>query len=168
MKIGKFGKSPITLVLAAWVGICGTASAQSSLTLERASAIVSPFYDAINAPTPDETTSLVKKATSTDWISCDAPEDCRGQKETIAVFSQLRKSVPNLKWQRKDMLVSGDDVIVRGEFTGTPIGVFLGIEPTGKSFRTMSIDVHTIKNGKMIRSYHVENWAEAMQQLAEK
>ena len=165
MKIGKF---LMTFFLATWVGLCGTASAQSTLTVEQASSIVTPFYDAINAPTTDETTSLVKKATSTDWISCDAPEDCRGQKETIAVFSQLRKSVPNLKWQRKDMLVSGDDVIVRGEFTGTPTDVFLGIKPTGKSFRTMSIDIHTIKDGKMVRSYHVENWAEAMQQLTKK
>jgi len=168
VKIGKFGKSLLTFFFAAWAGFLSTASAQSTLSVEQANSVTTLFYEAVNAPTTDDITSLVKKATSTDWISCEAPEDCRGQNETIAVFSQLRRSVPDLKWRRKDLLVSGDDVIVRGEFTGTPTDVFLGLKPTGKSFRTMSIDIHTIKNGKMVRSYHVENWVEAMQQLTKK
>jgi predicted ester cyclase len=64
-------------------------------------------------------------------------------------------------------LAAGQEVIVRGETTGTPVQAFLGLEPTGKSFRTMSIDIHSIEGGKIKRSYHVENWIVALRQLRE-
>lgn len=66
------------------------------------------------------------------------------------------------------MLVDGDRVIVRGEATGTPAGPFFGVPHGGKSFRIMSIDIHTVKDGKLVTSYHVEDWATAMRQLSAK
>ena len=60
-----------------------------------------------------------------------------------------------------------NEVIVRGEANGTTAQAFLGLEPTGKSFRTMSIDIHTIKDGKIKRSYHLENWIVALRKLRE-
>jgi hypothetical protein len=38
----------------------------------------------------------------------------------------------------------------------------------GKSFSIMSIDVHTIEGGKMVHSYHIEDWIGATRQLAAK
>ena len=77
--------------------------------------------------------------------------------------------MPDLAWDIKDVQVaSNDTVIVRGEATGTPAREFFGVAPTGKSFRVMSIDVHTIRDGKMARSYHVEDWAGAVRQLSAK
>ena len=32
----------------------------------------------------------------------------------------------------------------------------------------MSIDIHTIDGGKIVRSYHIEDWAGAMRQVASK
>jgi predicted ester cyclase len=57
-------------------------------------------------------------------------------------------------------------IIVRGEATGTPIKTFLGAEPTGRRFRTMSIDLYTVTDSRISRSYHVENWTAALRQLA--
>src|SRR5580704_16707273 len=54
-------------------------------------------------------------------------------------FRKLRP-LPDLNWTIKELFVSGENtIIVRGEATGTPIKTFLGAEPTGRSFRTMSI-----------------------------
>jgi predicted ester cyclase len=55
---------------------------------------------------------------------------------------------------------------VRGEATGTPAGEFMGAAPTGKSFKMMSIDVHTLEGGKMVRTYHIEDWLGAVRQLS--
>ena len=44
----------------------------------------------------------------------------------------------------------------------------MGVPHGGKSFRVMSIDVHTIRDGKIVRSYHVEDWMGATRQLAAK
>ena len=82
------------------------------------------------------------------------------------VFTNLGATVPDLSWEIKDIQIIGDQVIVRGEATGTPKGEFWGAKPTGKSFNTMAIDIFTVKNGKLASAYHVENWVGALQQLA--
>ncbi len=74
-------------------------------------------------------------------------------------------AIPDLGWTIKDILVSGDRIVVRGEATGTPERELFGAKPTGKSFKTMSIDVFTVKRGKLASAYHVENWVGALEQL---
>lgn len=64
-----------------------------------------------------------------------------------------------------DIHVVDDTMIVRGEATGTPVKEFWGAAPTGKSFRTMAIDVFTVRDGRLAKGYHIENWATAIQQL---
>jgi len=79
----------------------------------------------------------------------------------------LRVSFPISLGRIKELFVSGENtIIVRGEATGTPIKTFLGAEPTGRSFRTMSIDLYTVTGSRISRSYHVENWTAALRQLA--
>ncbi len=85
-----------------------------------------------------------------------------------AGIGQRLKSVPDLKWEIKEILVSGNQVTVRGEATGTPAGEFMGAPHSGKSFKLMSIDVHTLEGGKMVRSYHIEDWLGAVRQLSAK
>src|SRR5258705_8986007 len=97
---------------------------------------------------------------------------CHAEETTLAFrakrsLGDLRAVVPlYLKWEIKEVLVAGDRIIVRGEGSGTPSGTFLGIPASGKSFKIMSIDVHTIEDGKLKRTYHLEDWAGAMRQLS--
>jgi predicted ester cyclase len=94
------------------------------------------------------------------------PSDKRhGPGAVGAAIASLHKAVPDLKWEIKEVLVSDDRVIVRGEASGTPAGVFMGVPGGDRSFRIMSIDVHTIKDGKMIQAYHVEDWMGAVRQI---
>lgn len=51
---------------------------------------------------------------------------------------------------------------------GAPTKTFFGVEPSGKSFEIMTIDIHTVENGRITKSYHVEEWAKAIQQLSAK
>jgi len=147
---------------AAWT-LPGVAQAQT-LTVEQARTIVAPFYQALNAG--NDAPALINQVTSPDWMSCGGNEVCRSRDQVGASIAGLEKAVPDLKWEIKEVLVSGDHVTVRGEATGTPAGPFMGVPPAGKSFRIMSIDVHTIRDGKMTRSYHVEDWIGATRQLS--
>jgi predicted ester cyclase len=70
-----------------------------------------------------------------------------------------------MKFDIKEVLVAGDRVVVRGEVTGTPAGALFGAPHTGKSFRMMTIDIQTIKDGKIAKTYHLENWLSALGQL---
>jgi predicted ester cyclase len=76
-------------------------------------------------------------------------------------------AVPDLRWTIRDIQTFGDQIVVRGEATGPPTGTFWGAKPTGKGFRIMSIDLFTVKNGKLASAYHVENWITALRQIGE-
>ena len=140
------------------------ASAQMSVDTARAS--LAPFYRALNAAYVDEAPELIKQSTAPDWVTCRGNDLCNSREEVIAGIAPRLKAIPDLKWEIKELLVSGDRAIVRGEATGTPAGPFMGVPRGGKSFRIMSIDVHTIKDGKLVRAYHVEDWMGAVRQLS--
>jgi predicted ester cyclase len=50
----------------------------------------------------------------------------------------------------------------------TPAGDLFGVPHTGKSFRMMAIDIQTVKDGKISKTYHMENWPSALGQLRAK
>ena len=145
-----------------------TSSAQAELSAETARASVAPFYKALNAEFANDSPELIRQSTAPQWLSCRGNDVCNSREEVIAGVGQRLKSVPDLKWEIKEVLVSGNQVIVRGEATGTPAGEFMGAPHTGKSFKLMSIDVHTLEGGKMVRSYHIEDWMGAVRQLSAK
>jgi predicted ester cyclase len=138
------------------------------MTEQYARASVAPFYDALNAAPGKDVVGILMGVTAPAWVSCGANDVCRSREEVIAAIAGRHKDVPNLKWEVKDVLVSGSRAVVRGEATGTPVGDFLGVPQGGKSFKLMSIDVHTIEGGKLTRSYHVEDWISAIRQLSAK
>ena len=141
-------------------------SARAEISAEAARASVAPFYKALNAEFASESPELIKQSTAPRWLSCRGNDICVSRDQVIAGMGQRLKSVPDLKWQIKEILVSGNQVTVRGEATGTPAGEFMGAAPTGKSFKMMSIDVHTLEGGKMVRTYHIEDWLGAVRQLS--
>jgi predicted ester cyclase len=142
--------------------------ARAEPVTEAARASVAPFYRALNAEFARESPDLVRQSTSPQWVSCRGNDVCNTRDEVIAAIGQRLTSVPDLKWEIRDILVAGNQVIVRGEATGTPAGEFMGASYTGKSFKLMSIDVHTLEGGKIVRSYHVEDWIGAVRQLSAK
>jgi predicted ester cyclase len=145
-----------------------TVPANAEMSVEAARASIAPFYKALNAEFASDSAELIRQATAPDWVSCRGNDVCNSRDEVIAGIAARLKSVPDLKWQIKDVLVSGNQVTVRGEATGTPVGEFFGAAHTGKSFKVMSIDVHTLEGGKMIHSYHIEDWIGAVRQLTAK
>ena len=109
------------------------------------------------------------KILAPDWQSFgDYSGKAKTREELYAQFGFVSKAVPNLHVEVKEIVHDGNRYIVRGEMTGTPTGDFFGVKPTGKSFDIMNIDVHTVENGKIATTYHLEDWAGALQQLTAK
>jgi predicted ester cyclase len=78
-------------------------------------------------------------------------------------FAQL---LPDLNWAIEAMHQDGNFVVVRSRATGTPAGPLFGVDGEGRSFEMMTIDIHELEGGKIIRTHHVEDWAGALQQLS--
>ena len=142
-------------------------AAALSLTVEEGRAIVTPLYEALNQPANKDVAALLAKACHPDYKSYSTNEDWLNRDQLADVFKLIGSAVPDLRWTIKDVLTIRDQIVVRGEASGTPTGEFWGAKPTGKTFKTMSIDVFTAKEGKLAMAYHVENWVGALQQISQ-
>ena len=136
------------------------------LTPEEARTIVASLYDALNQPAKKDVAALLARATNPDYQSYSTNDEWLDRKQLAEVFKMIGTAVPDLSWSIKDILVSGDQIVVRGEAAGTPERELFGAKPTGRSFKTMSIDVFTVKGGKLSSAYHVENWVGALEQVS--
>jgi predicted ester cyclase len=128
--------------------------------------IVAPFYN--ECLTVNATVNLQERLAqllADDFQSLNAA----GVKDKATLSKQIEgfwKLMPNLKWEIQEMIQEGNKVVVRSVFSASPKGSFMGIECDGsKSFKTMSIDIHTVENGQIKSVYHCEEWSTAMAQL---
>lgn len=100
-----------------------------------------------------------------DWVTTPAARGGQGRAGFVKTLGGFAKIIPDLKWRVVEIIKAGNRYTVRGEATGTPKLPFLGVKPTGRSFKIESIDIHMVENGRIVRSYHVENWLKATFQL---
>jgi predicted ester cyclase len=136
-----------------------------NLTPGEARKIVAPLYDALNEPANKDVASLLAEAANPDYRSYHTNEEWLTRDQLADVFKTMGRIVPDLRWSIEDIQTFGDQIVVRGKATGTPVGEFWGAGPTGKSFNTMALDIFTVRNGKLSSAYHVENWMTALQQI---
>src|SRR5260370_38794172 len=141
-------------------------SAVAPLTPSEARMIVSPLYDALNQPGKKDVAVLLAQACNPDYRSYGTNEDWLTRDQLGEVFKMIGSAVPDLRWTIEDIQTFEDQIVVRGEASGTPTGELFGAKPTGKSFKTMALDLFTVKNGKLASAYHVENWMTALEQIS--
>jgi len=155
------------LAAAALLGVAVSGATAEPMTEERARAIIAPWYGLFNVATRGDVKTTHEQVLTADYESCSGylPNECWGRETSIKVVSNFANTIPDLKFDIKEVLVAGDRVIVRGEVTGTPAGELFGAPHTGKSFRIMAIDIQTIRDGKIAKTFHMENWLSALGQL---
>ena len=149
--------------------ICALFASAAMTTIARASdedtvrALYSEVFSKAAAP---NLADVGNKILAPNWQSLgDYSGKAKTRQELYAQFGGISKVVPNLHVEVKEVIQNGNRYIVRGEMTGTPVADFFGVKPTGKTFDIMNIDVHTVENGQIVTTYHIEDWASALQQL---
>jgi steroid delta-isomerase-like uncharacterized protein len=145
-------------------------NAMTSLTEQQARAAIAPWYSLFNVASRGDVKAIQEQILTEDYESCAGylPGECWGREASIRVVSNFANSIPDMKFDIKEVLVAGDRVIVRGEVTGTPSGDLFGVPHSGKSFRIMAVDIQTVRDGKIAKTFHMENWLSAIGQLRAK
>ena len=159
---------PLALAAALLTG-ASTVSAQG-LTETQARAVIAPWYGLFNVATRGDVKTTQQQVLTADYETCAGylPGECWDRDTSIKRVTSFATSIPDLKFDIKEVLVAGDRVIVRGEVSGTPAGDLFGVPHTGKSFRIMAVDIQTIKDGRIAKTFHMENWLSAIGQLRAK
>jgi SnoaL-like polyketide cyclase len=155
------------VVTAAMLTIPAAASAQT-LAEAQARAAIAPWYQLFNQPVQGDMKTLQEQILTADYESCWGylPGDCWGRETSIKVVGGFAKSIPDMKFDINQILVAGDRVVVRGAVTGTPAGDLFGVCPIRA--RAFGSWPSTIRDGKIARTYHLENWLGALRQLRDK
>ncbi|MEM7440625.1 MAG: ester cyclase [Pseudomonadota bacterium] len=149
---------------------CGATLALSTLAgaaLADNKETVQKFYNLLSNPGSQTSADAFMTATADSWESVgDYSGKNKSREAFLGQMGGFAKLIPDLKWAVQEMHEDGNFVTVRSRATGTPTGPFFGVDGQGRSFDIMTIDIHELADGKIVRSYRVEDWAGALQQLS--
>ena len=139
----------------------------TNLGEQQARDLIAPWYGLFNVATRGDVRAVQEAVLTEDYESCAGylPGECWGRETSIKVVSNFATTIPDMMFEIREVLVAGDRVVVRGEVTGTPSGDLFGVPHSGKSFRIMAVDIQTIRDGRIAKTYHMENWLSAIGQL---
>src|SRR5207244_7370857 len=115
------------------------ASAQR-LTEAQARTVIAPWYGLFNQPVQGDMKTLQEQILTADYESCWGylPGECWGRDASIKVVGGFAKSIPDMKFEIKEVLVAAGRLIVRRAGTGTPAGDLLRVPHTGKGLKTLA------------------------------
>ena len=81
------------------------------------------------------------------------------------LLARLTTTFPDLNLTIKDVLQDGNKVIVRAEMAGTQKEAFMGFPAKNMKMTIQVVDIHEFKDGKIVRTWHSEDWMTGLHQL---
>lgn len=121
---------------------------------EEIKALVRSFYDDINRG--DVGTFMAKLAD--DFIEHETFPGIPPTKQGVGMlFEQMRKAFSGFRMNVEAIAAEGDMVVVRLTMTGTHVGEFMGVPPSGKEVRVPMCDWTRIRNGKAVEHWGVSD-----------
>jgi predicted ester cyclase len=120
---------------------------------ERAAVVT--FYRAIGEGRPD----LLDDAVTVDWQDIPlAPRQAPGREGIKPLIAGVAAAFCDLRITIHEIIGVLGRAAVRGEMTGTHAGTWLGVSPTGRTFRVTIHEFHAIENGRLTHTWHLEDW----------
>ena len=109
---------------------------------------------------------LLEDVLSESWEDIPAaPGQPKGLEGVKHILAGLTTAFPDLNVRIEEMLQDGNKVIVRSEITGIHRGPFMGITPKHRKLAIQAIDIHEVRNGRIVRTWHTEDWMTGLHQL---
>ena len=123
---------------------------------------VTLWYQAFDKNDP----KLLDKILSDGWIDIPpAPNQPPGPAGAKQILTELRTAFPDLKIVNRDILQDGNKVTVRSEISGTHEAALMGFPAKNRKMTIQAIDIHEFKDGKILRTWHTEDWMTGFHQL---
>lgn len=136
----------------------GTGSTDPAAT----AALVRRFYE----PFRTGDTNAYAEVLASDWVDVPlAPGQEQGPAGMAGQIAAFRHAMPDYAVTHEDVVVQGDKVAVRNTVSGTHQGAFMGIQPTGRRIEMRTMDVHQVRDGRIVVTWHLEDFAGLMAQL---
>jgi steroid delta-isomerase-like uncharacterized protein len=109
---------------------------------------------------------MLDKVLSATWVDIPpAPNQPIGTAGAKQILAELRAAMPDLTIVIRDILQDGNKVIVRSEISGTHKTALMGFPAKNRKMNIQAIDIHEIESGRIVRTWHTEDWLTGLRQL---
>jgi steroid delta-isomerase-like uncharacterized protein len=111
--------------------------------------------------------AIVDELVTPDFLNHEVPPGMnnRGPDSTRQIVKMLRTAFPDLHFTIEELVAEGDTVAGRVTMSGTHLGPFQGIPPTGRSFEQAHMHFVRFRDGKAIEHRAVRDDLGMMRQL---
>lgn len=134
-------------------------------TTTTATDVVRRYVDAVNAGDIDAIDALA----ADDLIDHHLPPGIPAGREGVKLWCTMLHDALALQVEIQDLVVQrGEDddrVAVRARITGTHVGEFAGMAPTGRSFDASFISIERVVEGRLVERWEIPDNATIMAQL---
>lgn len=125
---------------------------------------VETLYRAFSEQNPD----LVDNVLAPEWDDIPlAPGQGPGPEGIKPIIRSIGAAFPDVHITVHDMVQEPGKIAVRAEISGTHLGELFGIAPTGKKVSFRLHEFHTLANGMVTTTWHMEDWFGLFLQLGQ-
>ncbi|AXQ31465.1 ester cyclase [Solimonas sp. K1W22B-7] len=107
---------------------------------------------------------LLGSVLSEDWHETPSEEPV-GRAAGMKLLRWLTTVFPDFHIEIRDVIQEGNKVVVRSQITGTQAQTFAGIPSKNRRISIQAIDIHEFKDGKIVHTWHSEDWMTGLRQL---
>src|SRR5205085_5384412 len=110
--------------------------------------------------------ALLDKILHETWVDIPSPPGTAPGPEGVKpLFARLTTTFPDLKLTIEDILQDGNKVVVRARMAGTQKEAFMDFPSKNRRIDIQVVDIHEFKDGKIVRTWHTEDWMSGLRQL---
>jgi len=125
---------------------------------------VETLYRAFSEQNPD----LVDSVLAPEWEDIPlAPGQEHGPAGVKPIIRMIATAFPDVHITIHDMIQEPGKIGVRAEISGTHLGELFDIAPTGKKVSFRLHEFHTVANGLVTTTWHMEDWFGLFLQLGQ-
>jgi steroid delta-isomerase-like uncharacterized protein len=124
--------------------------------------LVTRWYTAFELQNP----TLLDDLLAPDWVDIPpAPGQAPGPEGAKQILVQLGTTFSDLKIKIQEILQDDNKLVVRSTISGTQRAPFVGRPSKNRSMTIQAVDIHEVKNGRIIQTWHTEDWMSGLHQL---
>lgn len=107
-----------------------------------------------------------REALAPDFIDLNLPDGRpQGPQGPLVASRGFRQAVPDLALMVEHAWIVGDQIISQLHFSGHFTGNFQGHAGDGRAIAFNAVDIYTIKNGRIVSNWHLEDNLSLLKQL---
>ncbi|MFB4278317.1 MULTISPECIES: ester cyclase [unclassified Nonomuraea] len=124
------------------------------------------FHEAVNSGDAEIISKTFDEVVVPDVLfHAPVPSEATGLRALKDVWAVLLRAFPDIHVAIEDLIAEGDKVVSRNTVTGTHLGEFRGLPPTGRSITYNEIFIVRLDGGRVVEIWGVVDALSQLRQL---